>query len=227
MLERGKSVSDVLWYLGDEISHKPTQKYPFPTGYKYYYCNPDVLLNRLSVKDGCVVTPEGQSYRFIWIPENKRMLPETLERLYALMKDGAFVVASPPKGIATLSGGKAAKRRFEKAVRAIWGKCDAGKLKRVGKGAVLSGVSIEQALETLNIPADVKGEGVRWVHRHIQGADCYFVTPLQEKSFEGCVQFRATGSVELWNPVSGKMTVVNGKSENGYTTVELSLLRGG
>ncbi|MBR2608085.1 MAG: hypothetical protein IKC70_09190 [Bacteroidaceae bacterium] len=227
MLERGRAVSDVLWYLGDEFSHKPSQKFPFPSGYKYDYCNPDVLLNRLSVKDGRVVTPEGQSYRFIWIPENKRMLPETLERLYSLMKRGAIVVASPPKGIATLSGGKAAQRRFDKAVRAIWGKCEAGKLKRVGKGGILSGVSIEQALETLKIPADVKGEGVRWVHRLIQGADCYFVTPLQEKSFEGCVQFRATGSVELWNPVNGKMTVVDGKSENGYTSVDISLLRGG
>jgi hypothetical protein len=68
MLERGKAVSDVLWYLGDEISHKPSQKFPFPKGNKYDYCNPDFLLNRLSVKDGRVVTPEGQSYRFIWIP---------------------------------------------------------------------------------------------------------------------------------------------------------------
>ena len=29
LLERGRPVSDVLWYLGDEISHKPDQNYPF------------------------------------------------------------------------------------------------------------------------------------------------------------------------------------------------------
>lgn len=227
MLERGRAVSDVLWYLGDEISHKPSQKFPFPEGYRYDYCNPDVLLNRLSVKDGCVVTPEGQSYRFIWIPENKRMLPETLERLYSLMKAGAIVVASPPKSVATLSGGKAACRRFKKAVRAIWGNVREGKLGRVGKGAVLSGVSIGQALEILDVPADVKGEGVRWLHRKIQGADCYFVTPMQGKSFTGSVQFRAAGCVELWNPVTGKMVAVESKYEDGYSSVDVSLPQGG
>ena len=32
MLERGRPVSDVLWYLGDEISHKPDQECDFPEG---------------------------------------------------------------------------------------------------------------------------------------------------------------------------------------------------
>ncbi|MBR5627276.1 MAG: hypothetical protein IKW74_06620, partial [Thermoguttaceae bacterium] len=50
LLERGRPVSDVLWYLGDEISHKPDQEYSFPNGFKYDYCNPDILLNRLSVQ---------------------------------------------------------------------------------------------------------------------------------------------------------------------------------
>ena len=52
LFERGKPVSDVLWYLGDEINHKPDQGAPFPKGFKYDYCNPDVLLNRLSVRNG-------------------------------------------------------------------------------------------------------------------------------------------------------------------------------
>jgi hypothetical protein len=69
MLERGKPVSDVLWYLGDEIEHKPHTHSPLPKGYKYDYCNPDVLLNRLSVKEGMVVTPEGISYRILWLPD--------------------------------------------------------------------------------------------------------------------------------------------------------------
>ena len=227
MLERGKSVSDILWYLGDEISHKPTQKYPFPYGYKYDYCNPDVLLNRLSVKDGRVVTPEGLSYSFIWIPENKRMLPETLERLYTLMKEGAFVVASSPKGLSTLSGGKRAQRRFDKIVHSIWNNVENGKIKRIGKGGILSGVNIEQALDMLNVPADVKGDCVRWLHRRIDGADCYFVTPMQGKSFEGKVKFRASGNVELWNPVTGKISFVPSSNDGEYTSVEISLPKAG
>ena len=47
LLERGKPVSDVLWYLGDEIQQKPNQREPFPEGYKYDYCNTDALMTRL------------------------------------------------------------------------------------------------------------------------------------------------------------------------------------
>ena len=227
MLERGGAVSDVLWYLGDEIGHKPTQKYPFPTGYRFDYCNPDILLNRLSVKDGCLVTPEGQSYRLLWIPENKRMLPETVKRLYELMKDGACVVASPPKGICTLSGGKQAQRSFDKAVRSIWGKTETDKFRRIGKGGILSGVTLEEALALLDIPADVKGEGIRWLHRKADGADWYFVTPEQGKSFEGEMQFHATGNVEIWDAVTGEATSVPACVKDGYTTVGISLPKGG
>jgi ABC-type cobalamin/Fe3+-siderophores transport system ATPase subunit len=113
MLERGQSTSDVLWYLGDEISHKPSQKFQFPAGYKYDYCNPDVLLNRLSVENGEIVTPEGLRYRMMWIHDTKRMLPETLEKLQQMIQQGAVVVADAPKGVATLRGREDAEKRVD------------------------------------------------------------------------------------------------------------------
>ncbi|SEN01983.1 alpha-L-rhamnosidase [bacterium A37T11] len=67
MLERGRPVADVLLYLGDEQNHKPSQSLPFPKGYAYDYCNMDVLLNRLSVQNGQLVTPEGIAYRALWL----------------------------------------------------------------------------------------------------------------------------------------------------------------
>ncbi|MDA3925367.1 MAG: glycosyl hydrolase [Kiritimatiellae bacterium] len=112
--------ADVLWYVGDEQDHKPMQGAPFPAGYRYDYCNSDALLNRLSVKDGCLVTPEGISYRLLWMPDCRRMLPETLERIVELVKQGAKVVGEAPKGLATLSGGEISQVRFEKAVRTLW-----------------------------------------------------------------------------------------------------------
>ncbi len=42
MLETGNPVSDVLMYLGDEQNHKPPQLLPFPEGYSYDYCNPEL-----------------------------------------------------------------------------------------------------------------------------------------------------------------------------------------
>lgn len=226
MLERGRAVSDVLWYLGDEINHKPSQKYPFPEGYRFDYCNPDVLLNRLSVKDGRLVTPEGYSYSMMWIPDNKRMLPETLEKLYELIKQGAVVVASAPKGLATLRGDKAAEKRFAKAVSAIWGKALQGGVTRIGSGAILSDVELSDAIEMLGMKPDVKGD-VRWIHRNVEGADIYFVTPQLEHSFDGQVLFRAKGNVEIWDPITGSHSSVDSWLEGEYTVVDLKLPQSG
>ncbi len=224
MLERGQSTSDVLWYLGDEISHKPSQKFQFPAGYKNDYCNPDVLLNRLSVDNGEIVTPEGLRYRMMWIPDTKRMLPETLEKLQQMIQQGAVVVADAPKGIATLRDGENAEKRFAAAVEAIWGKSTAGEITTVGEGKVLSGVTIDKALVMLNMQADVVGN-IRWLHRRTEGADWYFVTPEKESSFKGDVKFHATGRVELWNPTTGEMLPVASSTDGEYTTINLDLPR--
>ena len=95
LLERGLPVVDVLWYIGDEVSHKPDQKYPFPKGYKYDYCNPDVLFNRLGVQDGRLVTPDGQAYEVLWVPEYKRLGQKTCHRILELMSQGAKVLLGP------------------------------------------------------------------------------------------------------------------------------------
>ena len=226
LLERGRSVSDVLWYLGDEISHKPNQEYPFPEGYKYDYCNPDVLLNRLSVKDGLVMTPEGLSYRFIWIPENKRMRPETLERICQMIQEGATVVVNAPKRLAGLKGGEQAQQRFDQVVNDIWGKAQQGQVTAIGKGRLLSGVSLEEALKMLGMKPDVQGD-VRWLHRQVEGADWYFVTPEKQQSFQGKVTFRAEGAAECWNPVTGEVTPLNASRQGEYATVELELPKAG
>ena len=92
LLERGLPVVDVLWYIGDEVGHKPDQKYPFPKGYKYDYCNPDVLFNRLEVQDGCLVTPEGMAYGVLWIPEPGRLGQRSSRRILELISRGAKVL---------------------------------------------------------------------------------------------------------------------------------------
>ena len=226
MLERGKPVSDVLWYLGDEVAHRPDQECPFPAGYKYDYCNPDVLLNRLTVKDGKIVTPEGIGYSIMWIPDTKRMLPETLKKLRQLIKQGAVVVADAPKSVATLRGGKRAERRFNRFVRKIWGKSEAGVIKHIGKGAILSGVELEKALVIFGVKPDVQGD-VRWLHRYADGADWYFVTPQRGQSFDGEVKFHALGNVEIWDPVTGECRSVASTSNGEYTSVNLSLPNAG
>lgn len=226
MLERGRPVADVLWYLGDEISHKPDQEYDFPAGYRYDYCNPDVLLNRLSVKDGKIVTPEGLSYSMMWIPDNKRMRPETLEKIHELISEGALVVAEAPRSIATLIGGEEAQNRFDAAVEAIWGDVRPCEYARIGKGIIDTDTDISKALLRHGIMPDVKGE-VRWLHRQVKGADWYFVTPLKQASFKGNVAFAVEGTAELWDPVTGETRPLKVEVRDGYSVVELDMPKAG
>lgn len=102
LLERGLPVVDVLWYIGDEVGHKPDQKYPFPEGYKYDYCNPDVLYHRLRVQDGRLITPDGQTYGVLWIPDNDNLSAGTILRVRELIDQGAKVVVGPSMTEATL-----------------------------------------------------------------------------------------------------------------------------
>ncbi len=229
LLERGRPVSDVLWYLGDEQDHKPPQNAPFPAGYRYDYCNPDALLNRLSVRNGKIVTPEGLQYRVLWLRDCPRMLPETLEKMVTLVKNGAVIVGERPQGLATLSGGASAEQRFQGAVETLWGRTTAktnanAAIRVVGKGKVISGTSLADVLTSLKIRPDVQGEGVVWTHRQTDGADWYFVAAPTADGFRGSLQFRAIGAVELWNPITGETTPADvQRREGGASLVVLDL----
>lgn len=225
LLERGRPVSDVLWYLGDEIGHKPDQEFPFPEGFKYDYCNPDVLLNRLSVENGELTTPEGLRYRVLWMPDAQRMLPETLAKLLELVRDGATVIGQRPSQLATLAGGEASQQRFEMSCRELWGEPTASNetvatIRSVGRGKVVTGFSLQDAFCELGLQPDIlvaavtmedtRSDGVNrvdspidsqndsqpgWLHRRIDGADWYFISAPTGKPFHGDLSFRDGGPI--------------------------------
>ena len=91
-LERGYAVVDALRYLGDALDHKPDELEYFPEGFKNDYLNADVLFNRLDVKDGRFVLPDGMSYAVIWVPDSVMLLPATRARIAALAAKGGRVV---------------------------------------------------------------------------------------------------------------------------------------
>lgn len=224
LLERGKPVSDVLWFLGDEIDHKPNQEFDFPIGFKYDYCNTDILVNRLSVNNGKIVTPEGIEYSLLWLPETTRMLPETIKKLYQLVIEGATIVGDAPKGVATRIGGKEAEQEVFRYAKQIWSDSASNqKIRTVGKGRVLSGLSLKEALNVLKKIPDVDSDEILWSHRKTEGADWYYVCAPKGKSFKGSVDFHCTGRVRLWNPVDGSVLDIPSSQKGEITSIELDL----
>ncbi|MBQ6140684.1 MAG: hypothetical protein IJI54_05300 [Kiritimatiellae bacterium] len=216
MLEAGKPANDVLWYLGDDWDHKPDENAPFPAGYKFDYCNPDALLTRISVNDkGEWTTPDGITYRVLWIPESKRMMPETMEKILAGVQKGAKAAfAALPESISTLRGGAAMQARFDKARAAM----KASKNIYVGR-------SLESVLAAEKIAKDLIAEGVVWNHRRSDDADWYFVSPARQGvGVSGAVGFRCDGDVEIWHPETGRSEKATYASvKDGRTWVVLSL----
>jgi len=227
MLEAGNPVSDVLMYLGDEQNHKPPQLLPFPEGYSYDYCNPDMLLNRLSMKNGKLATPEGIQYRVLWLYDCKRMLPETLEKIASFVEAGLIVVGYDPSGLATLSGGDAAKQRFDSVIKKLWGD-DSQNMLTLGKGKVYKTSDIGSVLTAENIDRDVVSNSpdLRWLHRQTDESDIYFLSTFPEKGYQGIVSFRSRGNVEIWDALSGDIFAANSRINGDYTEVDIDIPAG-
>ena len=224
LLERGKPVNDVLWYLGDEMDHKPDQNAPFPTGFRYDYANRDVLVHRLAVDQGAIVTPEGVRYALLWMPETTRMYPETLERLYTLIQQGATVLANPPRELATLTGGSAQEARFQKAIRQLWGEgTTEPSIRTIGQGRLVTGYTLDEALQQLAYQPDVTGPELLWSHRQTAKADWYMVAAPAGKSVEGAWSFRNQGHVQIWDPQTGEVRDAVYRKDQDRTVVWLSL----
>lgn len=227
LLEAGKPVSDVLMYLGDEQNHKPSQLLPFPEGFAYDYTNRDILLNRMSMKDGMLVTPEGIQYRVLWLYDCQRMLPETLEKIAEFVKEGLVVAGDIPSGLATLSGGDETVQRFNNAVKGLWG--DGTKQSvTLGKGTVYRTTDIDSVLVTEQILPDIirSSSDLRWLHRQTEDAELYFLSTFPDKGYQGIVSFRAKGDVEIWDPLSGEVVSAKATGKDNYTEVELDIPAG-
>lgn len=223
MLETGRTVRDVLWYLGDEWDNRPDHYMSFPEGYRYDYCNPDALLTRLTIgADGEWRTPDGTVYRVLYIARPARMMPETMEKIVDSVRKGALVAMTAlPTELSTLRGGAASEGRFAKARAAMAELAKSG----AGRGRLYVGRELKSVLESEHIEPDIVGKGVLWNHRRAEGAEWYFVAPAEQSvGFEGQIGFRCRGSVEIWHPETGlSEKAAFHKDADGRTWVSLAL----
>lgn len=216
LLEDGLPVSDVLWYLGDEVGQRPDEDAPFPAGYRYDYCNSDAILNVLRVEKGFLKTLQGVAYRVLWIPDCRRLRPEVVEKLASFAEQGGMVAFERlPTGPATLSGGEKSQERFAAA------------LARLRAKTLPVGRPLADVLGKAGLAPDVAGEGALWSHRRADDGrtDRYFVAAADPAGFRGELDFRCGGDVEFWDPVDGSVTPapVAGRTADGRTRIGFDL----
>jgi hypothetical protein len=233
MLRQGLFVAD-LCYLEPEGAvqfHPPD--HTADAGYRYDGCSPDLVLTRVSVKNGRIVLPDGMSYRVLVLPEVQTMTPALAAKIGDLVEAGATVIGPRPVKSPSLAGYPNADGALHKIAQRVWGDCDGQKITEhsLGLGKVIWGRAPEKVLSDLGVPEDfVAGPevwgGLHFAHRQIaDGTDLYFVANQQSQPVNTTCAFRVLGKrPELWWPQSGKIeSLAAYKKEKGVTLAPIHL----
>ena len=164
LLQSGLFVADVLYYNGDWVPNLVEAKHADPSlgkGYDYDVCNAEVLLTRLSVKDGRVVLPDGMSYRLLVLPDSKRMPVEVLQKIQELVKAGATVVGPRPDSDPGLRDYPRCDTVLRETAALLWGDLDGQTAteRKVGRGRIIWGRQLRQVLQGDGVPPDFSISG--------------------------------------------------------------------
>jgi len=172
--------------------------------------NTDVLLNRVSVKDGRIVLPDGMSYRLLVWPNTTAMSIRALKKVAELAKAGVPIVGAKPVRTPGLRDYPA---------------CDEEARELADGLKVISGTGLQEALSGMGVSADFMPEGapLDFIHRRCEDADIHFVSNQQNSAARAECTFRVTGKEpEIWDAVTGEMRdAVAFEIADGRTTVPL------
>jgi len=231
MLQQGRYVADIAYFIGEDAPKMTGVCDPaLPKGYSFDYINADVLKQRITVKDGMLLLPNGITYRMLVLPKLKTMRPELLLRIRELVNQGAVVFGAAPESSPSLQNFQQADLQVKSVAAQLWKKnTDNNKpLHHFGKGLVIDGMDLQQALLTIGAMPDFTTTGddsVLFIHRSINaGDDLYFISNQKNKVIHFDAAFRVMGKQpELWDAVTGKKRLLPA-FETGKNSTSIPLI---
>jgi len=225
MLQQGKYVADVAYFIGEDAPKMTGVQDPaLPKGYSFDYINGEVIRERLDVKNGQLVLPDGMAYRLLVLPQLETIRPELLKKISDLVKRGGAILGPRPKRSPSLQHFGEADRGVQKMADELWGNIDGKNVKehKVGKGLVMQGLSMQEALDKMHVLPDLataEKDPILFIHRTLQEGEIYFVSNQEDQPISVSPHFRVGGkSPELWNATTGKM-----RDLEEYTTTDSTI----
>lgn len=210
LLQRGHFVADVLYYYGDRgASFVGPRRNPagLGPGYDYDVTNADVILHRLSVRNGRLTLPDGMSYGVLVLPERDDISPAVLARIERLVAEGATVIGRRPLHASGLEGFPGSEARVQQLAAQLWGELDgrARTMRAHGRGRIVEGKTERDVLGTLGLGPDfVAPAALDFTHRREGETDIYFVRNREPTAFTGSATFRVRDRApEWWDPRTG------------------------
>jgi hypothetical protein len=240
LMRQGRPVVDLLYHLGNDtplkiVTHR-MRPVP-PRGYDYDVCGDEVLLQRVSARDGRIVLPDGMSYTLLVLAGGERMTLAAARQVRALLQAGATVLGPvKPTGSPSLADGPEGDAEVRRIADELWGAATPAPQgeRRLGTGTLLWGLSPEDALARAKTPRDFEvvqpAAPVQFLHAHRRTdyGDIYFVANHGTNAARITAAFRVTGRVpERWDPLTGARAALDGFREtNGRTEVPLTFEAG-
>jgi len=239
LLSQGRTVSDILYLAPEGAPHvfrppasalEGTAVLPDKRGFAFDGCSPSALLGLARVRDGRIVFPGGASYRILVLPAFQTMTPELLEKIGALVRDGALVAGAPPLKSPSLSDYPECDRRVKAMAEELWGGFappPQTAVRPVGRGRILWGGEIGRIAEGEIYPAygiiaafleqdgvrpDFTASGAfRYAHRTLADREVYFVSNRTDLPVRDTCLFRdGSLSAELWDAAAVAIRPLNG-----------------
>ncbi|MFY0651765.1 MAG: hypothetical protein JXQ96_07010 [Cyclobacteriaceae bacterium] len=211
LLQKGKYVADVCYFIGEDTPIMTGQRNPeLPNGYSYDYINAEVILNRLSVKEGRLVLPDGMSFGMMVLPPLNTMRPKVLAKIEELVKAGAVIYGSKPTKSPSYAGFPESDSQVKEIADRMWGDASNQNLnKKYGEGSILNGMELQEALDLISLSKDVELNSdakVLFTHRELPGMDIYFLTNQSDGVLDIKPSFRVENAKpQLWDAVTGEI----------------------
>nr|WP_294895157.1 glycosyl hydrolase [uncultured Pedobacter sp.] len=248
LLQQGRTVADILYLTPEGAPHvfrAPASAFdgealfPDRKGYNFDGCAPSQLYSA-TVSNHEIVFPSGATYKILVMPFSYTITPQLLQKIDDLVKAGATVIGVPPTRAPGLTNFPQSDARIKNLVAQIW-KTDkiptAQQQIAYGQGKIIFGGDINfkqdtilypeyetvvEILDQMNVPVDFSsttGE-VRYTHRTSKDFDIYFVANRTDKKISTQCYFRTVvGKPQLWNSVTGEMTMLPEFKKDGEQTI--------
>lgn len=213
LLQQGTRVADVAYFIGEDAPKMTGIRQPeLPPGRDFDYINAEVILDKLTVKNGRLALPHGTSYPLLVLPDLETMRPEVLRKIRDLVRAGATVLGTPPSRSPSRENFPSCDDEVKTLATELWGGTDKKQLgatgnRPIGQGRVVWGSSLNTILNELGVAPDFQSaRKLRFTHRTDNGAHIYFLSNPRAEEVATTAAFRVSGlAPELWWPDSGRV----------------------
>jgi hypothetical protein len=225
LLQQGQYVADVAYFIGEDAPKMTgITDPPLPQGYSFDYINGDIIKQRLTVENGKLVLPNGIRYSILVLPKLQTIRPELLSKIKELVQQGAVILGPKPDRSPSLADYPETDKQVQTVAAELWGSIDGvnTKVNHYGKGLVISGMDMQQALDLIKVIPDLKitqSDSILFIHRQLQDGSIYFVSNQRTSTVNISTAFRITGkSPELWNAIDGSTRPLPSYTQTATTT---------